>query len=50
MARKFHGRNKMGGAYKLKCECGTEAVGLKGHVDHTHKRCPLKVRGRWRTA
>lgn len=50
MARKFHGRNKMGGAFKLKCsKCEAEAVGLRGHVDHQHKRCAHEKRGRWTT-
>lgn len=50
MARKFKGRNAMGGAFKLVCKsCSAEAVGLKGHVDHQHKACNHEPRGRWQT-
>ena len=49
--RKYHGKNKMGGAYHLKCEaCGQEVIGLKGHINHVHRRCKHDPKGKWGSA
>ena len=46
--RKYHGRNKMGVAYRLRCRvCGQESIGLKGHIDRTHRRCRSDPKGKW---